>query len=93
LRVSFPWLQSSANATSTSAARRVAVAHTELRERAARLARLGYSPAATSQRLIASVAWDFDPSSKHGGPHHRPAGLSDDKITALVDDVYRRTRP
>lgn len=90
--MSFPWLQSSVGGTAHGAARRLAVAQAELRDRAARLARLGYSAADTTRWLAAAVAWDYDPASSHGGPHRRPTGLDDGAISALVDEVYRRSR-
>lgn len=68
------------------------MAQAELRDRAARLARLGYSPAAVTARLAAAVAWDYEPSSRTGGPHRRPAALDDSAIAALVDAVYQRER-
>jgi hypothetical protein len=74
------------------AARRVAIAQAELRDRAALLARLGFTPAAAAARLTAAVAWDFDPPSSHGGPHRRLAELGDAAIAALVDGAYRRQR-
>ncbi|MBP8811775.1 MAG: hypothetical protein KBG48_29855 [Kofleriaceae bacterium] len=91
--MSFPWLVSSLGGSSQGAERRLAVALAELRDRAARLARLGGSAADTTRHLAAAVAWDYDPASRHGGPHRRPDGLSDAAIAALVDDVYRRHRP
>ena len=63
-----------------------------LRDRAALLARLGFTPAAATARLTSAVAWDFDPPSAHGGPHRRPAELGDAAIAALVDDVFKRQR-
>lgn len=92
MRVSFPWLTSTVGGSASGAARRLAVAQAELRDRAARLARLGYSTADATRWLSASVAWDYDPSSSHGGPHRRPPGLDDAAIGALVDEVFRRTR-
>ncbi|MEZ4401867.1 MAG: hypothetical protein R3B06_17695 [Kofleriaceae bacterium] len=83
--MSFPWLVPSR--ADGAADRRTAVALAELRDRAALLARLGFTPAATTARLAASVAWDFDPS---GGPHRRPAALADAALAALVDEIYRR---
>ena len=90
--MSFPWLPPPSSGTSTGAARRLAVAQAELRDRAALLARLGFTPAAATARLAAAIAWDFDPPSR-SGPHRRPAALADAAIAALVDDVYRRARP
>jgi hypothetical protein len=65
----------------------------DLRDRAALFARLGYSAAAATARLQARVAWDYDPPSKHGGPHARPAGLSDAAIAQLVTETFERHAP
>ncbi|MBL8620062.1 MAG: hypothetical protein JNK64_02135 [Myxococcales bacterium] len=88
--MSFPWL--TVSSAPGGAARRVAIAQAELRDRAALLARLGFTPAAATARLVAAAAWDFDPPSAHGGPHRRPAELGDAAIAALVDDVFKRQR-
>lgn len=88
--MSFPWL--TVSSAPGGAARRVAIAQAELRDRAALLARLGYTPAATTARLAAAVAWDFDPPSAAGGPHRRPAELGDAAIAALVADAFKRQR-
>ncbi|MBK9032746.1 MAG: hypothetical protein IPL61_16000 [Myxococcales bacterium] len=90
--MSFPWLPPPSPGAPAGAARRLAVAQAELRDRAARLARLGYTSAATTARLAAATAWDYDPPSRAGGPHQRPADLADAAIAALVEDVYRRHR-
>jgi hypothetical protein len=91
--VSFPWLVSNLSGSASGADHRLGQAQRDLRDRAAMLARLGYSAAVASARLQARVAWDFDPSSRHGGPHTRPAGLSDDAITKLVNETFARHAP
>ncbi len=88
--VSFPWL--TVTTAPGGAPRRLAIVQAELRDRAAMLMRLGFTPAAATARLTAAVAWDFDPPSTHGGPHRRPAELGDAAIAALVDDVFKRHR-
>jgi len=52
--VSFPWL--TVTSAPGGAARRVAIAQAELRDRAALLARLGFTPAAATARLVAAAA-------------------------------------
>lgn len=89
--VTFPWLDRTRTA-SDGAARRLAASQRELRERSALLARLGLSEADCAARLAARVAWEFEPSSTHGGHHARPAGLGDQDIAALVREVYASKR-
>ena len=91
--MSFPWLDSDLHGSPAGAAARLDQATRELRERAALLARLGFSSAAATGRLQAQVAWDFDPSSRAGGAHRRPDGLSEAAIAALVTEVYQRHGP
>lgn len=93
LPVSFPWLTSNLSGSAAGAGRRVEQATRDLRDRAALFARLGYSAAAATARLQARVAWDFDPPSRSGGPHVRPAGLSDAAIAQLVTETFARHAP
>jgi hypothetical protein len=64
-----------------SLTRRTNMYTTELRDRAALLARLGVDRAAAKARLRASVDWDFE-------LHAAPAFVS--KIDGIVDEVYGR---
>ncbi len=91
--MSFPWLNSNLTGSSTGAGNRLTQATRDLRDRAALLARLGFTAAAATTRLQARVAWDYEPSSRHGGPHTRPAGLSDAAIAQLVTETYARHAP
>lgn len=86
--MSFPWLDCTPP-RSDGSARRTAVAVEELAHRAALFYRLGFSEAAATKRLTASVAWEFDPPSKTGF-HQRPATLSDAAIAKIVSDTYAR---
>jgi len=92
-RVSFPWLDSHLDGSPAGAAARLDQARRELRERAALLARLGFTAPGATARLQARVAWDFDPPARTGGPHRRPQDLSDAAIAALVTEVYQRYGP
>jgi hypothetical protein len=67
---------------------RAKVACTELASRAGLLYRLGYSAADATQRLIATISWEFDQPGK--GHHQRPAALSDQAIAKIVTDTYSR---
>jgi len=69
---------------------RAKVAAEELANRAATLFRLGFSQDDATARLVARVAWEFDPSSRHGGPHKRPEALSDAAIAKIVGETYAR---
>ncbi|MBE7451536.1 MAG: hypothetical protein HS111_22375 [Kofleriaceae bacterium] len=91
--MSFPWLDSNLTGSPRGAAHRLAQATRDLHDRAALFARLGVPAAEATRRLQARVAWDFDPSSRHGGPHLRPAGLSDAAIAQLVGETYARHAP
>jgi hypothetical protein len=88
--MSFPWLVANVSGSSAGAARRHDVMAAELRDRAALLYRLGFSHAAAARRLSDEIAWEFDPPAKTGGPHRRPAALSDTAIAQLVREVYDR---
>jgi hypothetical protein len=87
--MSFPWLERTPGRANGSQLR-ARVAQVELADRAGTLFRLGFSQAAATARLTARVAWEFDPSSRHGGPHRRPDGLSDPSIAKIVADIYAR---
>jgi hypothetical protein len=69
---------------------RAKVATAELADRAGTLFRLGFTQPAAVARLTARVAWEYDPPSKHGGPHRRPDALSDAAIAKIVADTYAR---
>lgn len=84
----FPWLDRTPP-SATGPARREQVAKEELAHRAGLLYRLGFSEAAATARLVARVAWEFDPPSKDGA-HRRPAGLSDAGIARIVAETYAR---
>lgn len=88
--MTFPWLVSRTGGSPDGAARRLATQLRELRDRAALYFRLGYTADATTARLVAGVTWEHDPSSRAGGPHHRPAGLSDAAIAELVRETFAR---
>ena len=87
--MSFEWLDRTPVRRNGSELR-AKVAATELADRAGTLYRLGFSQAAASARLCARVAWEYDPSSKHGGPHHRPTTLSDGDVAKIVAATYAR---
>jgi hypothetical protein len=84
--VSFPWLDRTPPSTRGAAARLAAQVR-ELRDRAALYYRLGFTAEAATARLVASVAWEHEPS---GGAHRRPAGLSDEAIATAVRETYAR---
>nr|HEX4313183.1 hypothetical protein [Kofleriaceae bacterium] len=77
--------------TSGGADRRARAAAQELATRAALLFRLGFSQKAAVARLVARVAWEYDPpSTGKRGAHHRPDALSDAGIAKIVADTYAR---
>ena len=84
--MSFPWLDRTPPRAG-GVARRAEVAAAELASRAALLYRLGFTPAAATSRLVARIAWEYDPASK---THQRPAALSDSAIAKIVTDTYAR---
>jgi predicted TPR repeat methyltransferase len=86
--MSFPWLHATPPRPG-GADRRASVAIAELASRAGVLYRLGFSQAAATSRLAATVAWEYDPESQRGA-HRRPAALSDPAIAKIVSDVYAR---
>jgi hypothetical protein len=91
--VSFPWLDCNLAGSATGASHRLEQSTRDLRDRAAMMARLGFSAQECTRRLQARVAWDYEPASRHGGPHARPAGLSDAAISQLVTDTFARHAP
>jgi hypothetical protein len=94
--VSFPWLETpnaSGAGSAKGASTRLDHATRDLRDRAAMLARLGFTAAECTRRLQARVAWDYEPASRHSGAHARPDGLSDAAIAQLVTDTFARHAP
>ena len=91
--VSFPWLDTNLAGSALGATHRLEQATRDLRDRAAMMARLGFTAGEATRRLQARVAWDYEPSSPHGGPHARPSGLSDAAIGQLVTDTFARHAP
>ena len=87
--MSFEWLERTRGKKNGSELR-AKVAATELADRAGTLFRLGFSQAEATKRLVARVAWEYDPHSKHGGHHKRPHALSDAEIGKIVADTYAR---
>ena len=85
--MSFPWLDRTPPRTDGTA-QRARVAAEELAHRAALFYRLGFSQAAATQRLIARIAWEFEPAAK--SDHRRPAALSDAAVAKIVSDTYAR---
>jgi hypothetical protein len=69
---------------------RAKVAATELADRAGTLYRLGFTQPQATARLVARVAWEYDPPSRHGGPHRRPDALSDQAIAKIVAETFAR---
>lgn len=93
--MSFPWLETNKRSSGTGdgAARRLEHATRDLRDRAAMLARLGYSAADATSRLQQRVAWDYEPCGRHSAAHPRPDGLSDAAIAQIVTETYQRHTP
>ncbi len=87
--MSFEWFERTPGKPNGSQ-QRAKVAASELADRAGTLFRLGFSQADATRRLVARVAWEYDPPSRHGGPHKRPAGLSDAEIGKIVADTFAR---
>ncbi|HET9993558.1 MAG TPA: hypothetical protein VFQ65_33705 [Kofleriaceae bacterium] len=84
--MSFDWLERSPLHKHGSKLR-AQVAATELADRAGTLFRLGFTQAQATARLVARVAWEFDPPSKY---HVRPEALSDAAIAKIVAATYAR---
>ena len=84
----FPWLHATPPRPD-GAERRALAAIAELASRARVLYRLGFAQAATTRRLAASVAWEYEPVSTRAA-HHRPAALSDEAIARIVADTFAR---
>ena len=85
--MAFSWMNTTPPRTGAVDARTKAAA-AELASRAGLLFRLGYTPAAATQRLCATIAWEFDQPST--GANQRPAALSDQAIAKIVTDTYAR---
>lgn len=86
--MSFPWLERTPPRRDGSS-RRASVAAAELAHRAALFFRLGFTADAATKRLVARIAWEFDPASKQGH-HKRPTALSDQAIAKIVQETYAR---
>ena len=86
--MSFPWLDSTPPRVD-GAARRDEAAAAELAARAGLLYRLGFTVAAATSRLVARVAWEYEPPSNHAA-YRRPDSLSDQAIAKIVNDTYAR---
>jgi hypothetical protein len=84
----FPWLQCTPPRRD-GAERRAKVAATELASRAGVLYRLGFSEAAATRRLTATVAWEYDLGGSPAA-FRRPEALSDTAIAKIVADTYAR---
>ena len=86
--MSFAWLERTPPRKNGSKLR-AQVAATELADRAGTMFRLGFTQAQATARLVARIAWEFDPMSK-SGHHKRPEALSDAAIAKIVADTYAR---
>jgi hypothetical protein len=82
----FPWLHTTPP-RADGAERRAKVAAAELASRAGVLFRLGFSEAAATRRLTATVAWEYDLGT---AAHRRPEALSDTAIAKIVADTFAR---
>ncbi len=87
--MSFEWFERTPGKPNGSQLR-AKVAAAEIADRAGTLYRLGFSQQEATKRLCARVAWEYDPHSKHGGPHKRPGALSDTEVGKIVADTYAR---
>ena len=85
----FPWLQCTPPRPD-GAERRAKVAAAELASRAGVLYRLGFSEAAATRRLTATVAWEYDVGASAGSSSRRPSALSDTAIAKIVADTFAR---
>ncbi len=86
--MSFPWLQCTPP-RADGEDRRAQVAATEIAHRAGLLYRLGFSEADATARLVARIAWDHEPASKHTSQNRHPA-LTDQAVAKIVADTYAR---
>ena len=86
--MAFSWQARTQPRTST-ADRRDKTTADELASRAGLLFRLGYAEADAIQRLTAHVAWEYD-QPQSTGLYTRPAALSDQAISKLVAETYKR---
>jgi hypothetical protein len=84
----FPWLHATPP-RADGAERRAKVAAAELANRAGVLYRLGFSEAAATRRLTATVAWEYDLGTAPAA-HRRPEALSDTAIAKIVADTFAR---
>jgi len=82
--MAFSWMNTTPPRPSAVDAR-AATACAELASRAGLLYRLGYTEADATQRLCATIAWEFDQPN-----HQRPAALSEQAIATIVTDTYAR---
>lgn len=85
--MAFSWMNTTPPRTSAVDARHTA-ACAELASRAGLLYRLGYTAADATQRLCATIAWEFDQPGT--GANQRPAALSEQAIAKIVTDTYSR---
>jgi hypothetical protein len=84
----FPWLDRTPPRPD-GAERRAKVAAAELASRAGVLYRLGFSEAAATRRLTATVAWEYDVDARSAA-NRRPDALSDPAIARIVSDTFAR---
>jgi len=84
----FPWLDCTPPRPD-GAERRAKVAAAELASRAGVLYRLGFSEAAATRRLTATVAWEYDIDARPAA-YRRPDALSDQAIARIVADTFAR---
>jgi hypothetical protein len=85
--MAFSWMNTTPPRSNGVDARAKAAA-AELSSRAGLLYRLGYTEADATQRLCATIAWEFDQPGS--GAHQRPSALSDQAIGKIVTDTYAR---
>jgi len=85
--MAFSWMNTTPPRTS-AVDTRAKVASAEVASRAGLLFRLGYSEADATQRVCATVAWEFDAPGT--GVNQRPVALSDQAVAKIVTDTYAR---
>ena len=85
--MAFSWMNTTPPRTGAVDAR-AKVACAELASRAGLLFRLGYTAADTTQRLCATIAWEFEQPGT--AANLRPSALSDQAIAKIVTDTYAR---
>ena len=86
--MAFPWLDCTPPRPD-GAERRAKVAAAELASRAGVLYRLGFTEAAATRRLTATVAWEYDIDATPAA-YRRPEALSDAAIARIVADTFAR---